>query len=94
MMIAEPTQLAPRSGRQGRQPRAVEELRDNRDELIAHRAEALKLVDDAWPHVSALQRVAVEIGPLALKHALELGRLLRSYERRHSPEPPAIEAIA
>lgn len=61
-----------------------------RDELSAHCEEALRFVDRAWPHVSALERMAQELGPIALKHALTLGSLLASYEHRHvgAPDEP------
>lgn len=83
-----------RVGRQGRQPAVVEELRDVRDELTAHCEEAIEFVDAAWPHVSALERMAVELGPVALRHALALGYLLARYERRHLPAEEATEAVA
>ncbi len=68
---------------------------DTRDELTAHCAEALALVDEAWPHVSALERMAIELGPLALRHTIALGRLLARYEARHrAPDDPAAEAVA
>jgi hypothetical protein len=83
-----------RPGRKGRQPAIVEELRDVRDELTAHCEEAIAFVDAAWPHVSALERMAIELGPVALKHALSLGGLLAGYERRHLPVDDTAEAAA
>ena len=85
-----------RIGRQGRQAAAVERLRDQRDELTAHCAEALGFVDAAWPHVSALERMAIEIGPEALRHAVALGRLLDRYERHHlgDEDAPALALVA
>lgn len=71
-----------------------ERAEEAEDDLTAHCAEALQFVDAAWPHVSALERMAVEIGPIALRHALALGALLTSYERRHLPDDPQPAAVA
>lgn len=92
---AAPAPIPIRTSGRGRQPAVVEELRDLRDELAAHCEEALAFCDRAWDHVSALERVATEIGPAALKHAIALGMLLASYERRHlSDEPDPVEVAA
>jgi hypothetical protein len=79
--------LVLRQGR-GRQPEEIERLRDLDAELTAHNAEALALVRAAGPHLSALVRMAQELGPIALKHALSLNGLLQSYERRHQDDEP------
>jgi len=73
----------PRSGK-GRQPKHVEDLRDRRDELEAHRQEALAFADLCWPLLSRLEVVAREIGPLALQTVLILEVHLARYERRPS----------
>lgn len=83
-----------RSGR-GRQRAAVEQLADARDELTAHRHEALAFVDAAWPLLSRLEVVAREIGPTALQTVLTLEAMLARYERRHVPtEPDPASAVA
>ena len=45
----------------------AEDLRDAQDELAAHHAEALDLVDALWPLLSRLELVAQHIGPTALQ---------------------------
>lgn len=68
---------------------------DERDEVEAHRQEALAFVDEAWPLVSVFELIAREIGPQAYQAALRLGRLLSSYEARHLPlDPEPAEAAA
>jgi hypothetical protein len=74
-----------------------EQIDDNRDELTAHNAEALGLVEAARPLVNGLEIVAREVGPSALALARSLGSLLASYETRHLPHDPTpvpLEALA
>lgn len=87
---------APRSSRSGRQPRAVEQLRDQREDLAAHNAEALAFCDSIWPLASRLELAAQHLGPVTHQVALALIARLASYERRHLPDgdPMALEAIA
>lgn len=87
---------APRRTGAGRQPRSVEQLRDQRDELAAHHAEALAFCDSVWPLVSRLELAAQHLGPVTHQVALALIARLASYERRHLPdgEPVAAEAVA
>jgi hypothetical protein len=80
--------VAIRVARQGRQSAAVETLRDCRDELTAHRAEALELVDAMWPMLTRLELVAREVGPTALQTVYRLEAFLARYERHHLPDEP------
>jgi hypothetical protein len=84
---------APRAGK-GRQPSAIEDLRDRRDELDAHLQEALAFCDAAWPLLSRLELATQHIGPTAHQTALHLGALLARYERHHLPTDPAAEVAA
>lgn len=95
-MVAERVvELRPRVGRQGRQPRLVEDLRDARDEVTALCAEALEFVAYARPVVSALVPACHELGPRHYQLVLGLLRRIDSLERRHTPDPnPAVEAVA
>lgn len=82
------------SGR-GRQSGAFQELLDLRDELGVLHEEALALVATARPHVDALRRAAIELGPVALGHANALAYLLARHERQHEPDgDPAGEKAA
>lgn len=84
-----------RTAGKGRQPASVELARDLRDELAAHHAEALDLVDACWPLLSRLELVAQHIGPAALQTVYMLEAKLASYERRHldpGPDAPAVAA--
>lgn len=93
-MTAAVAQIARATGK-GRQPRIVEELQDARDELEAHRQEALAFADDAWPMLSRLEHVAQAVGPIAYQTVMALEAMLARYERRHldpEPEPPAVAA--
>lgn len=68
---------------------------DRRDELEAHRQEALAFVDECWPLVSRLEVAAQALGPIAHQTVLALGARLARYERRHldpEPEAPAVAA--
>ena len=92
----------------GRQPRRIEDLRDRREELAAHQAEALEHVDRARPLALrlelALEAIATgdETASPLWRHLLNIaGGLLYEldrYERRHLPETPepvvAIEVAA
>lgn len=80
---------APRRAGMGRQPRAVEQLRDERDDLAAHNAEAIAFCDSIWPLVSRLELAAQHLGPVTHQIALQLIARLSSYERRHLPEAAA-----
>lgn len=92
MTTAAVTQIQRSAGR-GRQPRTVEQLAELREELAAHRHEALTFADNAWPLLSRLEVVAREIGPVAYQTVLTLEALLARYERRHiDPEPTAVAA--
>lgn len=81
------------SGR-GRQPAAAEAERSAHDELTALRADVLAFVDNAWPHLSALERMAAELGPVALRHALTLGSLLTRLEHQQLADDERGEAAA
>ena len=69
-------------------------IADYRDELAAHNAEALEFVDAARHHTDALEKVATEIGPVVLYHAVALGRLLDRYEARHLPQSNEPQPLA
>lgn len=70
---------------------------DQRDELEAHRQEALAFADLCWPLLTRLEVVAQAVGPLAHQTVLTLEAHLARYERRHlepEPEPVAMAAAA
>lgn len=77
---------------QGRQPAAADAERCASEELRAVRAEILQFVDAAWPHLSALERMAAELGPVALRHALAIGSLLTRLERQQLADDEALVA--
>lgn len=85
---------APRRTGAGRQPLVVEQLRDRRDELEAHNAEALAFCDSVWPIVSRLEVAAQHLGPVTHQLTLQLIARLAAYERRHLPEDPATSEAA
>lgn len=87
--------VAIRPAGKGRQPAYVETLRDARDELTAHHAEALGLVDAMWPMLTRLELVAREVGPTALQTVYRLEWLLARYERHHLPDDagPAMASL-
>jgi hypothetical protein len=80
--------------------RLIDTLRDRADEAegecLSLRAEVLALIDSAWPHLSALERMAVELGPIALRHALAIGGMLRRLEAQYRPvsEPDEMDVAA
>ena len=78
-----------RSRGRGRQSATVEALRDARDDLRAHRDEALAFCDAAWPLVSRLELAAMHLGPAAHQTAIALEILIARYERRHLPDDAA-----
>lgn len=77
-----PTSIAALRGSARRMDRRTEVL-DLRAELQAHDAEAQALVAALAPHLSALHRMATELGPVALRHVLSVSAHLSSYARRH-----------
>lgn len=85
---------APRRAGAGRQPRVVEQLRDQRDDLEAHNTEALAFCDSVWPIVSRLELAAQHLGPVTHQLALTLIARLAAYEHRHLPEDPAARKAA
>jgi hypothetical protein len=92
-VAADPVRLFGRPSK-ARLAELTEQAQDARDELAAHCKEALDFVDAAWPHLSALERMAIELGPEALRHSRILAGLLASYERRHLPEDDTPMAVA
>lgn len=78
----------------GRPTKEATDLRDAHDELAAHHAEALALVDACWPLLSRLELVAQHIGPVALQTVYMLEAKLASYEHRHLPTDPGAPAVA
>lgn len=99
--------VASRPSGKGRQPAAVEDLRDRREELTAHVAEALAFVDRAAPLARQLE-LALEAIVVADDQARPLWRHLHNiaggllyelerYERQHlppAPEPAVELAVA
>lgn len=84
----------PRAAGRGRQPRSVEAATELREELEAHRLEALRLADLMWPLLSRLEVVAREIGPIAYQTVMALEAMLARYERRHLDPEPDLPAVA
>lgn len=79
----------------GRQPRVVEELRDQRDELAAHCDEAIAFLDYVEPRLYAILPALRELGPREYQLGESIARRLGQYRRRHTPEPdPAVAAAA
>ncbi len=76
--------------------RLIDGLREQAEEAagecLSLRTEVLGFVDSAWPHLSALERMAVELGPVALRHTLAIGGMLRRLETQYRPagEPDAL----
>ncbi len=78
-----------RASGSGRQPAHAERERTATEDLVATRCDVLEFVDAAWPHLSALERMAAELGPVALRHALILGSLLAGLEHQQLSDESA-----
>lgn len=88
-----------RGAGKGRQPLAIEDLRDRRDELIAHQVGALEHVDRARPLARQLE-LALEAVIASDEQSHPLWRHLHNiaggllyeldrYERQHLPDGPS-----
>lgn len=73
----------------GRQPAAVERERDLRDELVAHRAEAVAFVNGVMPLVSRLAYAASYLDPATNQCGRAAVDRLARYRARHVVEAEA-----